>query len=110
MNRELEKTKELRQMLQSAADGDSQTQRLLMSNHKELDSILGHLDADPAMVNEHGKFSDLWFFDRFRKVAGSIDNMVGKIVNDDLGHSGVSWRNLEQIYNPLISGVGSISE
>ena len=66
-----------------------------MSNHKELESILGHLDADPLTVSEHGKFSDLWFFDRLRKVAGSIDNMVGKIVNDDLGHSGVSWSNIE---------------
>lgn len=76
MNSELKKTKELREMLRDASEGNAEAQRRLMGNHKELESILSHLDADPLTCKEHGKFSDLWYFDRLRKVTGSIDNMV----------------------------------
>lgn len=95
MNNELKKTKELRMMLESAAQGDAETQRRLMNDHKELEAMVEHLDADKRTCKEYGKFADLWFFDKLRKVAGSIDNMVNKIVSDDLGHSGVSWNNIE---------------
>jgi len=51
-----------------------------MKSHEELNSILEHLDADPLTVKEHGKYGDLWFFERMKKVAGSIDGLIGKII------------------------------
>jgi len=110
LKRELEKSKEVRRMLEKADEGDALTQRRLMNSHEELDSILGHLDADPLSAKEHGKYGDLWFFERMKKVSGSIDGLVGKIIGEDLGHHGISWGNIEQVYNPLVSGVASISE
>jgi hypothetical protein len=81
-----------------------------MNDHSELDAILGHLDAETLTGKEHGKYADLWFFERMKKVSGSIDGLIGKIIGEDLGHHGISWSNIEQVYNPLVSGVASISE
>ena len=79
-----------------------------MKSHEEFDSILEHLDADPLTVKEHGKYGDLWFFERMKKVSGSIDGLIGKIIGEDLGYLGLAWSNIEQVYNPLVSGVASV--
>ena len=84
MRRELEKTKETREMLESADHGDSGMQRRLLNNSDEFKTIIEHLDADPKTVAEHGKFGDLWYLDRMRKVQGSVDGLIGKIVSEDL--------------------------
>jgi hypothetical protein len=66
-----------------------------MKSHEELDSILGHLDADPMTVQEHGKYGDLWFFERMKKVSGSIGGLISKIIEEDLGYQGITWSNIE---------------
>lgn len=83
LNRELEKTKEVRQALEGAEDSD--LQRHLMRSQKELDSIIEHLDADPKTTKEHGKFGDLWFMSRQKKIAGSIDGLVAKLARENYG-------------------------
>ena len=81
-----------------------------MQSPKTLESILEHLDADPKTTKEHGKFADLWYLDRYMKVSGSIDSLVSRILGEDFGHENISWDNIEQVYNPLLSGVDSIEE
>ena len=76
MKNELAKTREMREMLQSADRGKAETQRRLMNTPQELESILNHLDSDPDTTHEHGKFGDLWFFDRLKKVSTSVDTLV----------------------------------
>ena len=48
-----------------------------MDNPSELTSIVDHLDADHRTTNEHGKFGDLWFMERMKKISGSVDTLVG---------------------------------
>ena len=110
MKKELAKTKEMRHMLQHADIEGSDTQRRLMNTPDELKSILDHLDADQSTTWEHGKFSDLWFFDRLKKVSTSVDSLISKIVSEDFGHSEISWNNIEQVFNPYVSGVSSLEE
>jgi len=76
----------------------------------ELLNIVDHLDADPKTTAEHGKISDLWFVNRMKKVSGSVSGLVNKIASDDLGVKNLDWDNVEQIFNPYISGVCSMDE
>jgi len=81
-----------------------------MKSQKELDSIIEHLDADPKTTREHGKFGDLWFMSRQKKIAGSIDGLVAKLARENYGQDGIDMENVEQMFNPYVSGVYSVSE
>ena len=54
--------------------------------------------------------SDLWYFERMKKITGSVDGLVSKIIEEDFGHAEIGWNNIEQLYNPHVSGVYSIEE
>ena len=47
---------------------------------------------------------------RFKKVASSIDGALSQIVGEDFGQNDVSWDNIEQVYDPMVSGVHSIED
>ncbi len=81
-----------------------------MKSQKELDSIIEHLDADPKTTQEHGKFGDLWFMSRQKKIAGSIDGLVAKLARENYGQDGIDVDNIEQMFNTYVSGVYSVSE
>ena len=85
MERELKKTKEVRDMLENASASDRDTQKRLMSNSKELDSIVDLLDADQKTCDEHGKYRDLWFMQRQQKVSVSINELITQIASRDFG-------------------------
>ena len=87
MKNELQKTRDIKQMLQDADKNGSHTQRRLMNSPSSLDQILDHIDADPLTCKEHGKMGNLWFFERMKKVSGSVDGLVQKIINEDFGHA-----------------------
>ena len=76
MKSELKKTRDVREMLQGADKSGSQTQRRLMNSPSQFNSILDHLDADPMTGGEHGKVGDMWFFERMKKISGSVDGLV----------------------------------
>ena len=66
-----------------------------MNDPSQLDSILAHLDADKNTTFEHGKVGDLWFLDRYKKISTSINGLVTKIVNEDLGIDQIDHSNIE---------------
>ena len=86
MKTELRKTREMREMLQDADKEGSHVQRRLMNSPQQFDQILEHIDADPLTTKEHGKISDLWYFERMKKVSGSVDGLIQKIIGEDFGH------------------------
>ena len=110
MKNELRKTREIKEMLQDADKHGSHTQRRLMNSPSSLNQILEHIDADPLTCQEHGKMSDLWYFERMKKITGSVDGLVSKIIEEDFGHAEIGWNNIEQLYNPHVSGVYSIDD
>ena len=81
-----------------------------MNSPASFDAILDHIDADPLTCKEHGKMSEMLLFDKLRKVTGSVSGLVSKITSEDLGHESISWDNIEQLYNPHLSGVFSIHD
>jgi hypothetical protein len=54
--------------------------------------------------------SDLWYIKRLKKISGSVNGLVSKIIGEDFGHSQIEWNNIEQVYNPHVSGVYSIED
>lgn len=81
-----------------------------MNDPSQLDNILAHLDADKYTNIEYGKVADLWFMDRYKKIQTSINGLVSKIVNEDLGIDQINHRNLEQVFNPHLTGVYSVEQ
>ena len=39
-----------------------------------------------------------------------MNEMVGEVFRNRHGINGISVNNVEQVYNPLVSGVGSLSK
>jgi len=56
-----------------------------MRSPKEIEKIVDHLDADPLTTEEHGKFGNLWFMSRMKKISGTIDGMLGQVSQEMLG-------------------------
>ena len=50
----------------------------------------------------------MWFFERMKKISGSVDGLVSQIVGQDYGHADIGWNNIEQVFNPHVSGMCSI--
>ena len=82
-------------MLQGADEHGAQTQRNLMNDPSQLDTILADLDADKDTCMEYGKVGGLWFMDRYKKIQTSINALVSRIVNEDLGIDQINHSNLE---------------
>ena len=106
--RELEKTKEARTKLINAEKDGSQ--KKLMRSPKELIAMVAHLDADPKTTKSYGKFANFWWMDRMKKIGGAVDGLVGKIANENLGYDGLDSSNMEQVFDPFRSGVGSVEK
>ena len=43
-----------------------------------------------------------------KKVSGSVNALITKIIGEDFGHAEIGWNNIEQVFNPHVSGVSSI--
>ena len=48
--------------------------------------------------------------DRYKKIQTSIDGLVSKIINEDLGIDQINHSNLEQVFNPHLTGVNSVEQ
>lgn len=50
----------------------------------------------------------MWFMEKMGNISGAVDGLVQKIVREDLGHDDISWSNVEQVFNPYMSGVSTM--
>ena len=77
------------------------TQELLQMI-KEIDTI----SSDDKIAN----LSEYSVFDRFKKTSLALNEEARASIIERFGITGVSLDNIEQLYNPIHSGFGSIHE
>lgn len=95
---ELQKLNQLRELLQS---GNSAVESRLLSSSQEFFALMKQIDGSDEL-------SKVSTFDRLRKTQTALNEEAAQIVLDRFGVKGVSLDNLEQVYNPLVSGFGTM--
>ena len=76
-----------------------------MSGFDELEAILAQLDAGTGAGAGIGDLPEL---DRLKKTSFTLNEMIGMHFREAHGLTGISFDNMEQIYNPLVSGIASL--
>jgi hypothetical protein len=105
----LAQSREVRAILESAADGrDSLTKEKLSSSFNELNRILEELDRDTSTFTGTSKISDWPVFHRLKKTHFAINEMVTSFFKDGFGMEGIDYENVEQVYDPMRTGCGSL--
>jgi hypothetical protein len=107
MKRELKKTREMKQLLEHASP---ETQQKLMSGFDEMEAILAQLDAEKGPHADEARIGSMPEFDRLKKTSFTMNEMIGQHFRETHGLNGITFNNMEQVYNPLVSGIGSIQK
>ena len=55
------------------------------------------------------KVQDFKGMEVLRKAAVSVNELAGQIIRESTGIENVTWDNMEQVYNPINSGVSSLA-
>ena len=79
-----------------------------MTGFDELEAILAQVDNEPALYDRYSKIGNLPEFDRLKKTSFTMNEMIGDMFRNGYGLNGITYNNIEQVYNPLVSGVGSL--
>ena len=80
-----------------------------MSGFDEIEAILNQVDEEPLVYDDHSKIGKLPEFERLKKTSFTMNEMIGQLFRDRHGLNGITFNNIEQVYNPLVSGVASLS-
>ena len=81
-----------------------------MSGFNELEAILEQIDNEPALYDRNSKIGNLPEFERLKKTSFTMNEMIGDMFRNVYGLNGITYNNIEQVYNPLVSGVGSLNK
>jgi len=109
MKHALAQSREVRAILESAANGrDSLTKEKISGSFNELNRILEELDKDTTTFTGRNKISDWPVFSRLRKTQFAINEMVTSFFKDGFGMEGIDYENVEQVYDPMRTGCGSL--
>jgi hypothetical protein len=107
LQRELAKNKEIRDMIKLAQHDPALSQRLLTSS-QELFSILNELDGSKFV--SHVQLGTISTFDKLRKTTTALNELTSSIFLDRFGLAGITLDRLDQVYNPMVTGYGSLEE
>jgi hypothetical protein len=81
-----------------------------MNNSQEFIKILNDLDNIPLLLGDQIKMNNYIELDQLMKTTLALNEETKKIIIDRYGFQGIQLDNLEDIYNPLITGIGSMLE
>ena len=82
-------------MLESA---DVDEQARCTGQFNELQAIIGEMDTSFNLKDDA-------VFTRLEKTSSAINELVGKIFRERYGINGLSYDNIEQVFNPMNSGI-----
>ena len=80
----------------------------LLTSSEELFSILGELDKNKATKEVH--LGQLAAFSKLEKVSTVLNELASQIFEDRYDISGINMDNIDQVYNPLYSGICSMEK
>ena len=110
MRDELFKLKELRNLLTNISRNDDLLRERLASNLSEFSEVIQLIDEDSTLFENAEKVSANPVIQRFEKTSKLLDELVGQAFRENFGIEGVSYENIEDVYDPLLSGFGSLHQ
>ena len=78
-----------------------------MRGEAEIEKILGKIDEEPVL-GKNVNFDKMPEFQRLKKTQFTINQMIGDTFREGYGIDGVTLDNIEMVYDPLVSGIGSL--
>ena len=89
-------------------NADGPTQSRLVSSQAELESILNQVNKD-SVLGKSANLDETPEFQRLRKTQFTLNEIVGDMFREGYGIDGVTIDNMDMVYDPLVSGIGSLS-
>lgn len=107
---ELFKIKELRNLLTNISRNDEFLREKLASNLSEFTEVIKLVDEDLTLINNENKVGSNPIIQRFEKTAKLLDELVCQAFRKNFGIDGISYENIEDVYDPLHTGFGSLQK
>lgn len=105
---ELDKVKQLKNTLTSLARHDGALKERIQGSIKEYSELVEMLDADSNLFSTDALVGNNPAIQRFKKTSSVLNELIGSIFREGLAIEGIDYDNIEQVYNPLITGLGSL--
>lgn len=86
------------------------TQQKLMQSFDGVQQILKHIDDDRQFTQAFGKIQDQLEMQRLKKIELTLNELATQLFSNTLEMDGIDWNNMEQVFNPLYSGVFSVAQ
>jgi len=107
---DLDRIRQLRNLLQ--ASGNAELESKLLGSSQEFYKLCEEIDTLSAIDPSVGTLladNHLSVIDRLRKTQESINQEASRAVLERFGIKGVNLDNIEQVYNPVNTGIASMS-
>jgi hypothetical protein len=105
--KEQDRTREAILLLKRTAMGDNFSR--LTASFDSIFDMIKELDSNQS--NHDLKMGDSYgTFEKLKKTSAYIDNAISDSFLSRFGFDGVTFANMEQVYSPGISGMGSMSQ
>lgn len=104
LKNELLRTREMRSLLENASIND---QAKYTDTFEHANSLIAQIDDDPSLSYSKaapGMCSDL------QLTSTGINSLIQNHFEEHYGIEGITYDNIEQVYNPKISGISTIAE
>lgn len=108
MIKEKDRTQEAINLLKRSTSGDSQSFAALTSSFNNIFELLEELDSDQS--NYDLKIGEMGTFEKLKKSSAYIDEKISQSFMTRFGFEGITFENMEQVYSPLIAGMGDMAQ
>lgn len=108
LKNELHKVKALKTLLNDVAWHDNTLKGKIQNSLTQFQNIVDELDQDPVMFGRPQQVKNSPIIQRFEKTSGALNEMIACLFAQSYGIEGIDYENIEEVYNPLRSGFGSL--
>lgn len=73
-------------------------------------NLVEELDRDSNLFDDEMKVSNNYIIQRFQKTSLVLNELIGNMFRENYGIDGITYDNIEDVYNPLLTGFGSLHQ
>lgn len=70
--------------------------------------VVSTLDSDSNLFTSESQIGSNPAIQRFQKTSSVLNELIGQIFREGFAIEGINYDNIEQVYNPLLTGLGSL--
>jgi hypothetical protein len=107
--KEQERTREAIALIQSSSTNPEQF-RALTDNLNTLNDLVAELDSNQSNASILLASKRMGTLDKLKKTANYMNDVIEQSFLTRFGIAGIDYQNIESVYNPLYSGLGSMRE